>query len=218
MSLWALYLAPPLAFLLGAIPFPFLIARLFAGIDIRQHGSGNPGASNVFRVVGPGPGLLTFALDTGKGATAVCLADWLLGAGVLPADASGQRIWFEILLGILAVFGHVWSPFLGWRGGKGVATVVGVFAMIFPWGLLTAALCALSVIVVYRFFSLGSLVGVCVLPAAYFLVTEQPWHAANLPILYLCLAAMTLVLLRHTDNIRRLLSGREHGMYADETR
>ena len=90
--------------MLAAIPFPFLIARLFAGIDIRQHGSGNPGASNVFRVVGPGPGLLTFALDTGKGATAVCLADWLLGADwyLLPRICwrphDVRYLWYLLLL------------------------------------------------------------------------------------------------------------------------
>lgn len=198
-----------LAFMLGAIPFPYLIARAMAGIDIREHGSGNPGASNVFRVVGPGAGIVTFALDTAKAAVAVSLAAWILPVGQL---ASVDFVWYEILLGILAVCGHVWSPFLGGRGGKGVATVIGVFWVVFPMGLLTGFLCGLVVVVVYRFFSLGSLVGVCALPVAYFLVKEQPWHPASLPILYLSLVATALVLARHTDNIKRLLSGREHGM------
>ncbi|MCR9144571.1 MAG: glycerol-3-phosphate 1-O-acyltransferase PlsY [bacterium] len=197
------------AFLLGAVPFPFLIARLRAGIDIRDHGSGNPGASNVFRVVGAPAGIITFVLDCAKAVVAVKLSVWFLPVDYLDME---QLIWFKIGLGILAVLGHVFSPFLGGRGGKGVATVIGVFYILFPLGLLTGALCGLAVIIVYRFFSLGSLVGVCALPVAYFLLHEQPWHPASLPILYLSLLAMALVLVRHTDNIKRLISGREHGM------
>lgn len=197
------------AFLLGAVPFPYIIARLVAGIDIREHGSGNPGASNVFRVVGAPAGIVTFVLDCAKAVLAVQLAVWFLPVYALDME---QLIWFKIGLGVLAVCGHVWSPFLGGRGGKGVATVIGVFWVIFPMGLLTGALCGFAVIAVYRFFSLGSLVGVCALPVAYFLLKEQPWHPASLPILYLSLVAALLVLLRHTDNIKRLLSGREHAM------
>ncbi|MEQ9362923.1 MAG: glycerol-3-phosphate acyltransferase, partial [Leptospirales bacterium] len=192
------------AFLLGAVPFPYMISRLVAGIDIRDHGSGNPGASNVFRVVGPSAGIVTFILDCTKAIVAVKLAVWFLPTAALDME---QLIWFKIALGVLAVCGHVFSPFLGGRGGKGVATVIGVFWILFPLGLLTGALCGLAVIVVYRFFSLGSLVGVCALPVAYFLLKEQPWHPASLPILYLSLVATLLVLVRHTDNIKRLISG-----------
>lgn len=205
----ALLVLPVLAFLLGAVPFPFIVARLVGGIDIREHGSGNPGASNVFRVVGAPAGIVTFILDCAKAMVAVKLASWFIPEGWLAMD---QFVWFKIGLGVLAVCGHVWSPFLGFRGGKGVATVIGVFWIIFPMGLLTGALCGLAVIVVYRFFSLGSLVGVFALPIAYFLLQEQPWHPASLPILYLSLIANLLVLMRHTDNIKRLISGREHAM------
>lgn len=201
------------AFCLGAIPFSYIIARVLGGVDIREHGSGNPGASNVFRVVGPLAGILSFVLDCAKGALAVLLATWFL-QGLTP----GHRIWYEILLGLLAVCGHVWSPFMGGRGGKGVAAVIGIFGVLFPLGLVAGILCGAAVIFVYRYFSLGSLVGVSVLPLAYFLVIEQPWHGANLPILYLSLVATILVLARHTDNIRRLLTGREHGMLQSETR
>ena len=207
MNALLFYILPVAAFLLGAIPFSYLTARVAGGIDIRQHGSGNPGASNVYRVVGPGPGLLAFALDALKGAVPL-----LVAAAMADELSAVELVWYKILLGALAVMGHIWSPFLGFRGGKGVATVVGVFAVLFPLGLLTAAMCGLSVVFVYRFFSLGSLVGLSTLPVAYFLLIEQPLHPASLPLLYLSLLAVVLIFLRHMDNIKRLLQGKEHGI------
>ncbi len=203
--------AVALAFLAGAVPFPYIIARLWGGIDIREHGSRNPGASNVYRVLGFGPGALTFVLDCSKAIAAVKFATLLgLDAYFMP----DTLIWIEIGLGVLSVLGHVFSPFLGGRGGKGVATVIGVFWVLFPLGLLTAALCGAAVILVFRYFSLGSLVGVCILPIAHLILNDQPFLSAVVPVLYLSLAVALLVLVRHSDNIRRLISGKEHGMSA----
>lgn len=195
------------AFLAGAAPFSYLIARAFAGIDIRETGSGNPGASNVFRTVGPLAGFLTLLLDAGKGAAAMLLA--LPFVGQFDETA---LVWLRIGLGLAAVAGHVWTPFLGWRGGKGVATLIGVFAAIFPLGIIAAAGGGTIAILVFRYFSLGSLVGVALLPLAYFLYTEEPLRSDHLPVLWLILAAVALTVLRHLDNIRRLLQGQEHGM------
>lgn len=203
----ALWAAPAGAFLAGALPFSYLIARAFAGIDIREHGSGNPGASNVYRVVGPLPGALCFVLDTAKGSFAVWLA--LLLRHELTPDT---QLWYQILLGFFAVLGHVFSPFLNWRGGKGVATFLGVFLVLFPLGVLAAFACGVAVILIYRYFSLGSLVGAAMLPAAYFLFVDAPFAPRNLPLLYLCLAAAILTFLRHLDNIKRLWLGSEHGL------
>ncbi len=205
--LLAYIVLPAAAFFAGAVPFSYFIARFFAGIDIREHGSGNPGASNVFRVVGPGPGILTFLLDATKAAACIVLAYFWLSHW--PARA---LVWYEILLGVLAVLGHVFSPFLGFRGGKGVAAVIGVYLVLFPLGLIAGALSGLVAAFVFRYFSLGSLIGVLILPLSYFLLQEQPWHPANRPLLYLSLLAVLIVYARHTDNIKRLLAGKEHGM------
>ena len=212
-ELWTsipLFISPLLAYLIGGIPFAYILARLVGGIDIRQAGSGNPGASNVFRTVGPATGILVLILDALKGSLAVYLA-------YLVAKSQGGRgeffiIWYEILLGFLAVAGHIWTPFLEFKGGKGVATFLGVFLILFPVGMLIAMGAAFVTIAIFRIFSLGSLVGVLLLPINYFLLTETPWDPAELPILYLSILAVLIVALRHLDNIRRLIQGKEHGM------
>ncbi|MBX7057389.1 MAG: glycerol-3-phosphate 1-O-acyltransferase PlsY [Leptospirales bacterium] len=202
-----LLLGAPVAFLMGSTPFSYLLARLLAGVDIRQEGSGNPGASNVYRVVGPAAGVATLILDAGKGAAAVLL--------VLPwrNDLSAAAlVWLQIAFGLAAVAGHVWTPFLGWKGGKGVATLIGVFAALFPLGILAAAGAGVIVIGIFRYFSLGSLVGVSILPLAYFLYVDEPWRSDHLPILWMTVAAVLITLYRHSENIRRLWRGEELGM------
>lgn len=201
---------PLLAFLSGSIPYSLLIARAWAGIDIREHGSGNPGASNVIRVVGPVPGGLAFLCDAGKGALPVWLAG-LVTASMEPEPA----IWYSLLTGFLAGAGHIWSPFLNFKGGKGVATFAGVFAVLFPPGMLMALGVFALVVAVFRVFSLGSILGSLTLPVAYFIFTEEPFSAARLPLLGVCVLVALLILIRHTDNLKRLLRGEEHGLLKD---
>ncbi|MCB1324095.1 MAG: glycerol-3-phosphate acyltransferase [Spirochaetales bacterium] len=200
------------AFVFGAVPFAYLFALWIGRVDIREQGSGNPGASNAFRVAGPVPGLLAFLFDGAKGAAPV-LARRIL----LPEMEGEAAIWLDIALGALAIIGHVYTPFLGFRGGKGVATLIGVFAVLFPLGLLIAAVASLIAMGISRYFSVGSLVGVVALSVSYFFVHEEPFAPANLPILYLSLAGLVLLFIRHRDNIRRLVRGEEHSFRRRES-
>ena len=202
-----LILAAVAAFLVGSVPFAFLAGRLFADIDIRQFGSGNPGASNTFRILGAGPGLLVLVLDAGKGACGIWLGRLAVGVGSAEFAA-----YFAVLCGLSAVLGHVWSPWLGFRGGKGVGPLLGVFLMLFPIGTLVTAAVALLIVAVSRKFSLGSLVGAFLLPASFFFLDRAPMSLESRPLLLLIAVAMAIVLWRHIGNVRRLLGGREHGL------
>ena len=136
------------AYLLGSIPFGFLIARSH-GIDIRKHGSGNIGATNTFRVLGKKWGLLVFILDAAKGCFAVLLAQWFLGHHV--SDI------LKIVIGICAIAGHTFPLWLSFRGGKGVATTLGVFLNIIPVPTLIAVLIWFIVFLLTRIISVASI-------------------------------------------------------------
>jgi glycerol-3-phosphate acyltransferase PlsY len=205
MILWFLPLA---AFVSGSIPFAVIVGKMW-GVDVRTAGSGNPGASNVYRTCGPVPGVLVFVLDAAKGALPV-LAARLLPAALETSPDPVFVIWLALVTGMASALGHIFSPFLGFKGGKGVATFLGVFLVIFPEGVLLAIAAAALIILLTRTFSLGSLVGAVILPCAYFLFTEHLWAAENLPILIITVLAAILVVLRHRDNIKRLRSGTEH--------
>jgi acyl phosphate:glycerol-3-phosphate acyltransferase len=180
-------------FLAGSIPTAYLVCRRMRGVDIRTLGSGNVGATNVFRTLGRGPGAATLTVDVLKGFIPV-----LLAARYSPGPA-------PVLTGLAAVAGHTWTPFLGFRGGKGVATSAGVFLALIPW----AASAALSVFVILFMWtghvSLGSLGAAAVLPAAAFLLY------GSRPSCWLALCVCVLVSARHAPNIKRLLKGEEHG-------
>ncbi len=210
VSLYALAAGLPfLSFLLGAVPFSFLIGKA-AGLDIREHGSGNPGASNVYRVVGRPQGALAFILDTGKGAVPAFAAGMLYDH-LVPGSFLLPRVWYIILCGFASAVGHVWTPFLGFRGGKGVATLLGFFAVLFPKGLAVTLVLAVVLILVTRIFSVGSLAGAVVLPLSYFYFSPEPFSAEEWPVLAITLIASALVFYRHRENIARLVRGKEFG-------
>ena len=180
------------AYLLGAVPFGWLLGRLAGGMDVRRVGSGNIGATNVARSLGPWAGILTLALDVGKGAAAV----W--GAGRL-AGSPGVAM----AAGLAAVAGHVFPVYLGFRGGKGVATGLGAFLVLDPIAAAGAALVFLAAVAVSRRVSAGSILAAASLPVIL-LFREAP------PGLVLTgLAASLLIILRHAENIRRLFQGTE---------
>ena len=163
------------------------------GVDVREHGSGNIGTSNVLRILGFPIGFVTFLLDTLKGMAAVFLAR-AFGADDILIAASG----------LAAVAGHNWSIFLGFRGGKGVATTFGFFLAAMPQVGLLLAIVWIALVWAFRYASLGSMVGVSITPiAAYFL---------GYPLVYIatCAVLAVFVVLRHTSNIRRLISGTEN--------
>src|SRR5919202_829462 len=145
------------AYLLGSIPFGYLIVRAKEGADVRETGSGGTGATNVSRRAGKLAGVLTLALDALKGAAAVLLARWLA------ADDFGIN-WWVAAAAFLAVFGHCFPVWLGFRGGKGVATGVGVFLSLYPLAVACAAVIFILAVGATRYISLGSILAAATLP------------------------------------------------------
>ena len=189
-----------LAYLLGSIPTGFAIAKLVQGIDIREHGSGNTGATNVFRVVGKQAGITVLVIDLLKGVIAVLLARYVL------AQVDGGLVvinWVQTLAGLLAILGHSRSVWLNFTGGKSAATGLGVLlALAWPVGLGTAAVFGI-VFGLSRTVSLGSISAATAAPILMF-ITRQP-----LPYGLLALLGGVYVVLRHRSNISRLLAGTE---------
>jgi glycerol-3-phosphate acyltransferase PlsY len=186
------------AYLLGSIPFGLALAKLFAGSDIRKSGSGNIGATNVARVVGPAAGILTLVLDVAKGAAAV----WLAGR------YSEQNSTALMLAGVFALLGHCFPVWLGFKGGKGVATALGVFLMLSPLAALSALLVSILVSVAWRYVSLGSVSAAAAMPLLmYFL--WAPGHAPPLVVDFGTLFAAALIIFKHDANLQRLVDGTE---------
>lgn len=183
-----------LGYLLGAVSFSFLLGKLIKGIDIREHGSGNAGATNTLRVLGVGPAIAVLLLDGGKGMLAVWLARWL----------APDTLYVAVLSGLFAIIGHNWPVYFGFRGGKGIATTIGVMAMLAFWPALYAGIIAILSIVITRFVSLGSLLFAFFLPIFIFALQYDPligWAA-----IVLCAFAFV----RHRTNIVKLVQGKEH--------
>jgi glycerol-3-phosphate acyltransferase PlsY len=190
---------PVVGYLLGSIPFGLFIAKIFGGADIRAEGSGNIGASNVTRVVGPVPGILTLVLDAAKGALAV----WLT------ARYTEQSATWMMIAGLAALIGHCFPIWLRFKGGKGVATALGVFLVICPM----AAVCDLAlftlVAIFSRYSSMGSLAAAATMPLLIYFLWAPPPLAPPLVITAGTLAASLLVIIQHHGNIRRLMEGTE---------
>jgi glycerol-3-phosphate acyltransferase PlsY len=190
------YLALLAAYILGAIPFGYLIYRARTGRDIRgeQAGSGNIGATNVARLTGQAAGAVTLLLDVGKGYLGVLLAGWAAG---------GDRAWMSA--GAVAVLlGHMFPVFLGFRGGKGVASALGAFAALAPWAVLVALGVFLGLLAIWRYVSLGSVISAILFPLAAWFIYHPPLGQT----LGAALAAL-LITIKHHANIRRLLAGQE---------
>ena len=186
-----------LAFLLGGIPNGLWIGRLARGIDVRGYGSGNLGATNVYRTLGPRWGLLVLALDAAKGVAAVLGAQLLLSGHPSLAGVIGMAG---------AIFGHMFTPFAGFRGGKGVATAAGAWGALAPPALLTALLSWILLFAITRVVSLASIVAVVVLPVALVLFGKGSPHE---PWIWLSLGTSGFILLRHRGNFGRLRRGEE---------
>jgi len=189
-----------MSYLVGSIPTAYILGRLIKRVDIRQQGSGNVGATNAFRVLGKTAGGVVLIVDVMKGAVAPSVLADFFGVG---------RVWERVLLGFIAVLGHSFSPFLKFRGGKGVATSLGVLigltvkiTVLRPI-LLWAVLIWLSVFVATGFVSLASMVSVTAVPFLM-VALNQPLEIVSLGII-LCL----FVVWRHRSNIHRLLTGKE---------
>ncbi|MDZ4290206.1 MAG: glycerol-3-phosphate 1-O-acyltransferase PlsY [Prosthecobacter sp.] len=191
-------------YLAGSVPFGYLAGKL-KGIDIRQHGSGNIGATNAIRVLGKGIGIPVFVLDMCKGWLPVVLAKWWLarqgfGAEMVSAGA--------IITGFTTVLGHMFPFWLGFKGGKGVATMAGVLIGIEPLAMFGALLAWLALFFTTRYVSMASLASAVGVPAtmALLMVYRGHWDWVELS---LGLVVMVLVFIRHRSNISRLLAGTE---------
>ncbi len=191
------------AYLLGSIPFGYLIVRSRTGADVRATGSGGTGATNVSRRAGKVAGVVTLLLDALKGALAVVLARWLL------TNDFGIN-WWVAVAAIVAVFGHCFPVWLGFRGGKGVATGVGVFLSLYPLAVACAAAIFVLVVALTRYVSLGSILSVAALPLFIWLLSVYVKPVADLaPMMTAALATGALIILMHHANIGRLLRGTE---------
>src|ERR1017187_10440173 len=156
-----------IAYLLGAIPFGYLLVKWKTGADVRAAGSGNIGATNVMRTTGRAAGVITLLLDIGKGYAAVWLAGRLTGQDVLWMSAAA--------LGVMA--GHASPVFLGFNGGKAVASFVGAFLCLPPWAVAAETIIFVVVVIWARHISMGSIVGAATLPLSVWLVMQAPWPA-----------------------------------------
>ena len=193
-------------FLLGSIPFGLLISRYWLNIDIRRQGSGNIGMTNVMRVGGKLPGILTFVLDFGKGAVAVLLAQTYFPAS--ETDPGTQLIILSTA-GIAVVCGHVFSVFLRFKGGKGISTLFGVLAALQLNIGICAALVWVGVFMWKRISSLSAITMLAVLPWLFLLI---PWLQNETPVwpmFFLFLLLSSLLIFKHRENIQRLLKGQE---------
>jgi acyl phosphate:glycerol-3-phosphate acyltransferase len=190
-----------IAYLLGSIPFGYLIVKARAGEDIRERGSGNIGAANVARNAGLALGVLTLLLDAAKGYGAVLIANRL-------ADGNSNNARWMMAAAIAAVVGHMFPVWMGFKGGKGVATSLGVFVPICREAVLAALVLWVLVVAFWRYSSLGSIAAAAAMPVFVYLL-YAPRHA---PPAYITLATMfiaVLVLWKHRENIERLIAGDE---------
>jgi acyl phosphate:glycerol-3-phosphate acyltransferase len=213
MPAWMIILVlMALAYVMGATPFGFLAAKAY-GIDIRQRGSGNIGATNVIRVLGKKVGLPVFALDVLKGLLPVVLAGWWTARSLAFAGHPIQAQLAEVLTGLAVVVGHTATFWLGFKGGKGVATSAGVMLGLAPWVLLAALLVWAVAMAIWRFVSLASILAAWTLPIAAVVQgiargrRGQP--DLNWPLLALSLLIAGLVTWRHRGNLQRLAAGTE---------
>ncbi|MFO7654229.1 MAG: glycerol-3-phosphate 1-O-acyltransferase PlsY [Candidatus Krumholzibacteriia bacterium] len=203
------------AYLLGAIPFSFIIAKRVKGIDLRLHGSGNLGATNVYRTLGPGWGTLCLLLDMAKGALAVFLMTLLVNSWPVhePTPLRITPDLYRIFAGVAATLGHTFSPFVSFRGGKGVATVAGAFVVLEPLPILVCVVVFAAVFAATRIVSLGSIAAAAVFPVAT-LVFEFRDDEFSRTLFFFSLAVAAWVVFKHRENIRRLRAGTEQTLTA----
>ncbi|MCF7889651.1 glycerol-3-phosphate 1-O-acyltransferase PlsY [Candidatus Bipolaricaulota bacterium] len=190
-NLFLLSVSALASYLIGAIPFSYLIPKVFLDTDVRQHGSGNPGASNVSRVCGKSYGIAALIMDVGKGIVAAFLI---------------QQLGYPVGLGFLAIIGHVANPFLRFSGGKGVATSLGVISYVSPFSGLIFVLTWATVLLIWKIAGLSSLVAISTTPVAFYFL------GVKTSLLWISLALVCLIYFTHRGNITRLIRGEERAI------
>ncbi len=194
------------AYLLGSIPSSVWLGRALKGVDLREHGSGNAGATNAFRVLGKPIGVAVLLMDMLKGFLAVNLSHFQ------QEIEAGSELWMVLRmgLGLIAVLGHIFPLFAGFRGGKGVAAITGAALAIHPWAALAAMLIYLLVFLIFKISALGSLTAVISYPVWIFCVFPSEYLSVRI----FSLVVLVLVLVTHRTNIRRLVSGEEKVLFS----
>lgn len=191
------------AYLLGSIPTAVWVSKLFFGIDIREHGSKNMGASNTFRVLGTGWGIFVLIVDMAKAMAAVYLANYVHESSWLGTE----KMFWQLVLGLTAVTGHIFPLFAGFKGGKGVASLLGVVLAIQPLTALISVAAFVLVVVLTSYISLGSLIAVIVFAACVFFAFKEE---ENIYFKWFAVVSALLIFVLHLSNIRRLLKGTEN--------
>lgn len=197
------FLVIAVAYLLGSVPFGYLVVRACKGVDVRGSGSGGTGATNVRRSAGTGAGALTLILDAAKGAAAVWLARLLL-----PPEPPSE--WWITFTGISVILGHIFPVWLRFRGGKGVATGLGVFAVLAPLATVAAIIVFALVVKLTRFVSLASIAATLSIPLIVLFqhLLTGPLESFG-PLLTLAVMGVLLIVAAHRGNIGRLIAGTE---------
>jgi len=195
------------SYLLGSIPTVIITGKLLKHIDIRQHGSGNAGATNVFRVLGWRAGLVVLIIDMFKGFLAAGLLIRLFPQ--LWSDTD-YRIYWQIMAGLIAILGHIWTIFAGFRGGKGVGTAAGVILGLQPFPVLICLIVFIVIVARTRYVSLGSITSAILLP--FILLGNKFLLHLEVPVAMLILSVLLalLIVFTHRQNISRLIQGNEN--------
>jgi glycerol-3-phosphate acyltransferase PlsY len=191
------------SYISGAIPFSYIAGRLFAGIDLRDHGSGNLGATNTFRFLGPKIASLVLVADIAKGFLPVFLAPIYSPGHTIP------DLWLMYIAGFFAVIGHMFSVFVRFKGGKGIATTAGVFLALAPAAFLGAFVVFAIVMGIWKIVSVASMVSSIALPVMVYTAQRLALVPGDRSLLILSCAITVVVLAKHHSNIKRLLAGTE---------
>ena len=191
-----------LAYLIGSIPSAVWIGKIFYGIDVRQHGSGNAGATNVIRVLGYKAGIPVLLFDVFKGWFAVFIISFFPSQGMTP----GQIVWVAIGAAVAASMGHVFPVFAVFRGGKGVGTMAGVGIALYPWALLIVLGIFIAVLAITRYVSLSS----CIAATAFPFIVVFIFRVNHPGLVILSVFVSVFVLFTHRTNIIRLIKGQEN--------
>lgn len=185
----------PIAYLLGAIPFGYLLVKWRTGADVRSSGSGNIGATNVWRTTSRAVGIATLALDIAKGYAAVWIAGRMTG---------GNPLWMSVAA-LTVMAGHAYPVFLRFQGGKAVASFVGAFLCLTPLALAAQIVVFVAVVAWTHYISMGSIVGAATFPLGVWLIQQAPW-----PVVIAAVAGGAFIIYKHKTNLQRLRAGTEH--------
>ena len=202
--MWYMLLGVLIAYLLGSISFAVWIGRIFYRTDVRQHGSGNAGTTNTIRVLGWMPGLMVLLLDAFKGWLAIHVGD-----GLMPEAYAEWQEYYDVLLAVSVLLGHIFPLFTGFKGGKGVATMVGIILALYPEAFLGALTVFMLVFLLTHYVSLASILAAVTFP----LLDVFIFHQEHGVLIVFSVLVPVLIIVTHRKNIKRLLKGEESKMY-----